>query len=54
MLPVLLIVPASGKIYTPGQITDLRVVAASYEDLTVNLTWTAVGSQLDMGTGVYR
>ena len=44
----------SGKLYAPSRINDLKVTAVSYDNLTVTLEWTAVGSELDSGTGGSR
>ena len=39
------------KYYAPAKITDLTVSAASYDDYSVTLKWTATGSELTHGTG---
>ena len=39
------------KYYAPAKITDLTVSAASYDDYSVTLKWTATGSELNHGTG---
>ena len=39
------------NVVPPARVTDLRFIRASEEDLTVELQWTAVGSDLYEGTG---
>ena len=40
------------KIYAPAQITDLTMVGVNETTRKFTLQWTAVGSELNNGTGV--
>ncbi|XP_070557748.1 calcium-activated chloride channel regulator 4-like [Ptychodera flava] len=40
-------------LFPPSAITDLEAVAASYENQTIELQWTATGDDFDKGTAAY-
>ncbi|XP_077986031.1 calcium-activated chloride channel regulator 1-like [Glandiceps talaboti] len=42
--------PPGSDLLAPGRITDLKIVATSYEDGVIVLQWTATGDDLDQGT----
>lgn len=45
------IAPIDTDRFPPSRVTDLEVTGASYDDSSVTLEWTAVGDNLDKGTG---
>lgn len=47
-------VAPTGDELAPSRITDLGVIATSYDNASVTLQWTAVGDDYDQGTGDYR
>ena len=47
-------ISGSGKLYLPGQITDLAVIMSDPRSGQVTLQWTSVGDQLDHGQGTIK
>ena len=47
------IAPPNTDRYAPSRVQDLDVTGASYNDGTVTLEWTAVGDDLNEGTGKF-
>ena len=45
------IAPPQTDFHPPSRITDLEVIEALYDESKITLTWTAVGDDLDSGTG---
>jgi len=52
LIDVKSIAPPNKDFHAPSRILDLKVTEASYNESRVTLEWTAVGDDLDSGTGM--